>query len=265
MKNSEDINIWVISHNDIDDLFNYDYFHKHIHVGAAINTETKHKYRDDLGDNISIKNPFFCELTGIYWVLKNVEKVKYIGFEHYRRHFDLTDSEIKNILETYDIILPTRTWFQTSINIHYQNIFSKHDFETIEKIVKELYPQYSKSWDLYMMQDNTQYSRNMFITKYEIFDEMYTFIFNVLNEFILREKLYTNEDFEKHVLQYSQHMIAKDHQRINTSWVTYQMRLLGLLAEELTTLWVKHNIPENKRHEIDFIFKEDIIPTNKIW
>ncbi|MCR5266269.1 MAG: DUF4422 domain-containing protein [Cyanobacteria bacterium RUI128] len=53
---------------------------------------------DSAGDNISELNPYYCELTGHYWVLKNyLNKAdeKYIGFAHYRRLPDLN-----NISET---------------------------------------------------------------------------------------------------------------------------------------------------------------------
>jgi hypothetical protein len=263
MKNKEDLNIWVISHKDIDDLFKYEDFHKHIHVGTAINPETKHEYKDNIGDNISDKNPFFCELTGIYWVWKNMKKTNYIGFEHYRRHFNLTYDNINDIFKTHDIILPKATYFKHTIYLHYQHAFSKHDIEEVEKIVKYYYPEYTETWNDFMFEQNKQYSRNMFITKYEIFDKMYTFIFNVLNEFIKREKLYTPKDFENHVLRYSQHIVDIDHKNF-TNWVTYQMRLLGFLAEELTSLWIKHNIPEDKCYEIGLLSVNEIIPTNKI-
>lgn len=39
---------------------------------------------DDEGENISPFNPFFCELTSIYWLINNVEH-EYIGNAHYRR------------------------------------------------------------------------------------------------------------------------------------------------------------------------------------
>ena len=101
---------------------------------------------DDTGNNISKKNRRYCELTGIYWIWKNYEKIgnpAYIGFMHYRRHFifndafdkysprelhektyskinvgfifngyeekfGLTDKEIAGIISKYDAILPLK-------------------------------------------------------------------------------------------------------------------------------------------------------------
>lgn len=37
---------------------------------------------DNTGDNISLKNPYYCELTGLYWMWKNVE-ADYLGLLHY--------------------------------------------------------------------------------------------------------------------------------------------------------------------------------------
>ena len=41
---------------------------------------------DDTGDNISAKNCYYSELTGLYWVWKNVKDPDYVGVCHYRRY-----------------------------------------------------------------------------------------------------------------------------------------------------------------------------------
>lgn len=68
-----------VYHNDI---------YTPIHVGKAISRykdEMADMIGDNTGDNISEKNPYYCELTAQYWAWKNLHDVEYVGFCHYRR------------------------------------------------------------------------------------------------------------------------------------------------------------------------------------
>ena len=62
------------------------------------------------GDNIDFLNPWYCELTGLYYLWKHVDD-EIIGLEHYRRYFVndkgnlLSEGEIKEILKYNDCIL----------------------------------------------------------------------------------------------------------------------------------------------------------------
>jgi lipopolysaccharide biosynthesis glycosyltransferase len=69
-----------------------------IHVGSANSAEILPDcLRDDVGDNISAKNTNFCELTAMYWALKNVE-ADYYGFFHYRRFLNFDEKRKKSVI-----------------------------------------------------------------------------------------------------------------------------------------------------------------------
>ena len=67
-----------------------------LHVGKSGKEELGYQ-GDDTGDNISAKNPNFCELTGLYWAWKNLPNY-YLGLIHYRRFFS-----VKRILWKHSI------------------------------------------------------------------------------------------------------------------------------------------------------------------
>ncbi|GAX03826.1 glycosyltransferase [Secundilactobacillus pentosiphilus] len=67
-------------------------------VGAVNNWSPEVNYqRDDEGENISSKNPFFNELTAIYWAWKNLNDAEYIGLVQYRRVFINKDKSIESV------------------------------------------------------------------------------------------------------------------------------------------------------------------------
>ena len=85
-----------------------------LQVGAENNIDLGY-LKDNVGDNISEKNPNYCELTGLYWIWKNCND-EYKGLVHYRRYFGksnlkigpsniYTYQEMVKMLETADMIV----------------------------------------------------------------------------------------------------------------------------------------------------------------
>lgn len=67
-----------------------------IHVGAKNAKITMPGMRrDDEGDNISEKNPQYCEMTAQYWAWKHSD-ADYIGLCHYRRYLNFTNKIFTN-------------------------------------------------------------------------------------------------------------------------------------------------------------------------
>lgn len=176
---------------------------------------------DDVGDNISEKNANYCELTGIYWIWKNVTD-KYIGITHYRRHFSncftnnvIKENDILKVLNKYDIILPFKRTMHTSIEKHYceESGFQK-DLDKVREIIALNYPDYILTYDQ-IMKGNTTYFYNMMICNKKIFDEYCEWLFSILFEL---EKSVNLEGY-----------------------TNYQKRIYGFISERLLTVWVLKN------------------------
>ena len=79
-----DVKIIVASHKEYQ--MPADAMYIPVQVGAAgkehLQSDKQNYVRDDTGENISELNPFFCELTGLYWAWKNLE-ADYMGLVHY--------------------------------------------------------------------------------------------------------------------------------------------------------------------------------------
>ena len=76
-------------------------------------------YYDNEGENISELNPYFCEMTGHYWVLKNYLdncNEEYIGFGHYRRLPDLTSVSSEDTPSVFGMNYSESMGFFSQIN-----------------------------------------------------------------------------------------------------------------------------------------------------
>ncbi len=176
-----------------------------LHVGKAISNLELGIPGDNTGDNISIKNASYCELTGLYWAWKNLKDIDYIGLCHYRRYFDfngfskkgfptvpLSTSDFQNVnLEiNTNIISSLKQGYiiaakETSLTMPlYYSYCGFHNYQEIKYALdflnKKDPAKYSKIIKEYFIQGNLIKFYNMFVMSWEEFDRYCNWLFPIL-------------------------------------------------------------------------------------
>lgn len=219
--------IFVATHKEYE--FPNDSLYCPIQVGAKINNKMDRVLSDDSGENISDKNPYYCELTALYWLWKNVED-DVVGLVHYRRYFGSDDSNIlinghriidgrylQCLNNSVDILLPERV----SLSKKYRNVFWHYydghhiqDLLKVRVLLKNKFPEYFESFEHVMRQDSL-YICNMFVAKKCVIDKYCEWIFDVL-------------------FSLESHIDLKNYTQ-------YQKRVYGFLSERLFNVWLHKN------------------------
>lgn len=157
-----------------------------IQVGKALHPELDMGYlNDNVGDNISEKNPYWSEFTALYWGWKNLKDVEYAGLCHYRRYFgiDITEDNIDKLMEGYDMITINQTFKMYSKNSRPEKLMKMTSYEDYYLYLDSLlsiYPQYKQKIIDYFYNSRLSVPFTMFIAKKELYDEFCAFVFPVL-------------------------------------------------------------------------------------
>lgn len=102
-----------------------------IHVGAALAAKPLPGLQPDSeGDNISEKNPSYCELTAQYWLWKNAD-ADYYGLSHYRRFMSFAPETFDNF--TLD---RRKQVLIGSLNDHTQRIYHLDDEDGMRELIE---------------------------------------------------------------------------------------------------------------------------------
>lgn len=156
-----------------------------IHVGRSGgggNYDMADMIGDDTGDNISEKNPLYCELTAQYWAWKNLHDVEHVGFCHYRRFFaiEMSEEKISKLLDQYDVIALK---FHYHLPMYWEIVryISMEHLTILLMVIKKKYPEYEQTMIDYL-QGNILYAKNMFICRKVFFDEYAKWLFDILFE-----------------------------------------------------------------------------------
>ena len=152
-----------------------------IQAGAALTDKRIAPLTDAIGDNISLKNRRYSEMTVFYWMWKN-SKADYIGICHYRRHWINLKEIVEKLRSTdIDVVLPLPT---LCINSVYEDYFLKHipkAAPVLLKVLQELSPEYYKV-SKKIFQDKIFYASNMCILKRSVLNALCEWMFPIVKE-----------------------------------------------------------------------------------
>jgi len=200
-----------------------------IHVGKECSAFTLPFTGDNTGENISHKNPQYCELTALYWAWKNLS-ADYIGLAHYRRHFSLkkvkgtasgkfpqilSSTQVEPLLHQYPVLLPKPRNYLIETNYsHFIHAHPEESLLTTKEVLSELYPEYLASFHLIMKQTKA-HRFNMMIMRQDYFNQYCQWLFDILFE------------VEK---------------RLDTaSYDAYNQRIFGFISERLLDVFIDTN------------------------
>lgn len=193
---------------------------------------------DNTGENISVKNANYCELTGLYWAWKNLD-CEYMGLAHYRRHFTvlrgtsdrrdvLTLDQARGLFHNADALLPIKRnyWIESNYS---QYVHAHHaiDLDETRRIIEEKYPDYLTAYDS-CMKKTTGHRFNMFIMRKDLVDAYCSWLFDILFEL---EKRLDISNYSKN-----------------------DQRVFGFVSERLLDVWLETN--HIKYRDIPYIFLE---------
>lgn len=245
-------NIFIVTHKKIDNKDILPSSYKNILVGKQKNNNFD--FSDSTGDNISEKNPYYCELTALYWIWKNYsfDDCDCLGICHYRRFFWLNNIEksyvekavddikkyvnyldvsmMDEYFKKYDIIVPEARYYKTSITKHYCDCNRKSDYDVLKEVIFEKYPSYMDDFT-HVFSGNKLHICNMFITSGKVFRDYCRWLFDVLFEVEKRVNIPYDDE--------------------------YQKRIFGFLSERLLNVYIYHHKLKAKEVPIIFISKEN--------
>lgn len=170
-------------------------------------------YADDIGENISSKNETYCEITALYAIWKNGiwKKMDYVGLFHYRRvlslnkelndrlpdhdlfeinevngeyaQYGLSESQIDQIMQTCDVILPVPRTFAETVYDQYANS-KDHHIEHVKgalQFIENNYPAYKESAQ-HVFGSHQVSLYNMFVMRNDLFRTYCEWLFPILQD-----------------------------------------------------------------------------------
>lgn len=197
--------------------------------------------------NIGDLNILYAEFTTFYWVWKNVKNLDVVGFFHYRRYlslnFDLDEIEslgdikekgmlseerVNEVFEKWDMVVPIKVDFQgQSLINQYYLCHDPYYMQRALYVIQRDFPYMIESFNAALSRDKG-YFCNLFISKWEVFDDYMNFIFHVFEE--IRKEM--PNSFQPKILAYL-------GERLFNGYIEYIKTKLGKRVKEAPIIFIK--------------------------
>lgn len=209
---------------------------------------------DAVGDNISRRNPYYSELTGVYWVWKNITDCKVVGICHYRRYFQnaagklFDEKQILQILSHYDVMTTKKVILDHSYIDGFSGKHNRNDLLVTEQVIKEKYPDYYTTYHR-LVNQNTTYFGNMMICSKRLFDAYAKWLFDILFEVENRIDISSYNDYQKRVFGFISELLLMVYLTYN-EYKVYEC--------DVAVIGEKKETEETKQKIAEFLAKEDV-------
>ena len=225
-----------------------------LHVGRE-GKEDLGYLSDNTGDNISHKNSYYSELTGVYWVWKNFKDSENVGICHYRRFLVndagrlFTEAEIESLLSRYDLITTKTLTMRYPYYDGFAHNHNQKDLDVAMEVIGELYPEYMDTLNVMVHKRETWFG-NIMICKKALFDEYCNWLFPIFFEMEKRIDVENYDDYHKRIYGFISEFLLYVWAMVNGLKV-YQCKV-GMLGEKAETKELKLALSE-------FFIKKDIL------
>lgn len=209
---------------------------------------------DNTGDNISHKNQYYSELTGMYWVWKNYRKSDNVGICHYRR-FLVNDAgrlfnerEIEGILSHYDLITTKTLTMRYPYYDGFSHNHNRKDLEVALTIIRDIHPEYYDTL-IEMVHKRETWFGNIMICKKTLYDEYCAWLFPIFFAMEKRIDVEEYDDYHKRVFGFISEFLLYVWATVKKLKV-YQCKV-GMFGEKAETKELKNALA-------DYFEKKDI-------
>lgn len=157
---------------------------KNLQVGGALTDEIVAELNDAAGVNISDKNGNYSELTGLYWIWKNIlpklEDGSYCGLAHYRRMLELSEDDLLRLTgNDIDVVIPYPMPYEPNIEAHHLRYLSDSEWNAVLQALEELQADYAIAFKDILKQGYL-YNYNVILAKKDVLDDYCSWLFPLL-------------------------------------------------------------------------------------